>query len=221
MTDILFLLTLFLLGFRHGFDFDHIAAISDITGATKNVRKGFIQSSMYVLGHTVVVCLIGVAAIFIGFSLPETYASGVEVLVGLSLIALGIYLLYSLFRNKASFKPVGRGGLLVSIINKISGQSLRTSNGSAAAFFVGVIHGIGAETPSQILLLSLAGTTGKLLGSIGLFLFLLGLVLANTIVSLSAVFGYSSFLEKPNIRIGLGVLMAIFSLYVGFSIFSG
>lgn len=219
MSHILFLFTLFLLGFRHGFDFDHIAAISDITGANKNLRKGFTQSVMYVLGHAFVVLFIGILAIFIGATLPNTYEHAIEILVGLSLIILGLYLFFSLITKREAFVLIGRGGMLISFIEKLIPKKLKASNGLYTAFLVGIIHGIGAETPSQVLLLTLSGTTGKLIGSIGLLVFILGLVIANTIVSLSALFGYARFLEKPTIRIAIGVLMAVFSFYVGLSVF--
>ena len=40
-----------LLGLRHGFDYDHLAAISDITAVQQNWRSGLRLGMTYALGH--------------------------------------------------------------------------------------------------------------------------------------------------------------------------
>lgn len=55
--------------------------------------------------------------------------------------------------------------------------------GSRSTFLVGVIHGLGAETPTQILLFLMAanlGGTGA--GLLGLLMFIVGLLVMNTLM---------------------------------------
>jgi high-affinity nickel-transport protein len=55
--------------------------------------------------------------------------------------------------------------------------------GTSSTFLVGVIHGLGAETPTQILLFLMAanlGGTGA--GLLGLLMFIVGLVAMNTLM---------------------------------------
>ena len=57
--------------------------------------------------------------------------------------------------------------------------------GSRSAFGVGMIHGIGAETPTQVLIfLAAAGAGGKLVGLTLLGCFLVGLLTSNTLIGL-------------------------------------
>ena len=77
------------LGIRHGIDWDHIAAISDITSTTTNVesadarvsasrvRFGALETravwlaSLYALGHATVVAALGALALYFQTLLPE------------------------------------------------------------------------------------------------------------------------------------------------------
>lgn len=53
------LLTSVLLGMRHGIDWDHIAAISDLTSNSSSRRRGIALSGLYAGGHALVVFLLG------------------------------------------------------------------------------------------------------------------------------------------------------------------
>nr|MBA3691819.1 hypothetical protein [Actinomycetota bacterium] len=65
------LVSAFLFGFRHGIDWDHIAAITDIAGSQDDRRRSILFGSIYALGHALVVFLIGTAAILLGERLPD------------------------------------------------------------------------------------------------------------------------------------------------------
>ena len=81
---------------------------------------------------------------------------------------------------------------------------------------IGVVHGLGAETPSQLMIFLLAanlGGTGK--GFLGLTVFIAGLLVMNTMMTTSAVglFGFSS--RLPRFQFVVTALTAIYSLSVG------
>jgi high-affinity nickel-transport protein len=62
-------------------------------------------------------------------------------------------------------------------------QVFKDGYGTSSTFLVGVIHGLGAETPTQILLFLMAanlGGTGA--GLLGLLMFIVGLLLMNTLM---------------------------------------
>ena len=46
-------------GLRHGFDWDHIAALTDISSVEKSKKRAFLLSSFYALGHAAVVMILG------------------------------------------------------------------------------------------------------------------------------------------------------------------
>ncbi len=92
----------------------------------------------------------------------------------------------------------------------------RETYGAKAAFSIGLIHGIGAETPTQILLfVSAAGIGGSLIGFLLVFIFVLGLFLSNTAIILISATGYIGVHNHPYLRLILGFITAFFSLVVG------
>src|ERR1700688_4985843 len=91
------LLSAAILGFRHGFDYDHIAAISDITSVQTNRWRGMRLGLLYALGHAAMVALLGSAVIIFQLSLPHGIDRVAERLVGLTLLVLGVYVLASIF----------------------------------------------------------------------------------------------------------------------------
>lgn len=79
-----------------------------------------------------------------------------------------------------------------------------------------MVHGIGAETGSQALLLaSAAGATGSIAGSVLLFAFTVGLLISNSMVASFSAFGFVSSATKRNIYVVVGIVAGLFSLFVG------
>ena len=88
--------------------------------------------------------------------------------------------------------------------------------GSRSAFGVGMIHGIGAETPTQVLIfLAAAGAGGKMVGLTLLGCFLVGLLTSNTLIALAGTFGFLGATRNFRLYVGVSVATAIFSLAIG------
>lgn len=224
------LLSAGVLGFRHGFDYDHIAAISDITSVEPSRKRAMRMGLVYVLGHASMVGLMGGAVIVFQRSLPRSIDGWAERAVGLTLVLLGIYVLTTLLREKATFVPRSRASILIDSarwlvwrLRRVVGagpqpapQRRSGPYGRGSVFAIGVIHGLGAETPSQLLLFLLAANLGGVvLGLLGLTLFLVGLLAMNTLMTASAVgiFGLSA--AKPSVlRFVIGATAA-YSVVVG------
>jgi high-affinity nickel-transport protein len=98
----------FAFGFRHGIDWDHIAAITDITSSQTSMRTGLRLATLYAAGHAVVVFVIGVLAIAAGETLPDSIDSAMGRVVGVTLIFLGIYVVYALIRYREDFRMRSR-----------------------------------------------------------------------------------------------------------------
>src|SRR2546422_6907745 len=154
------------LGFRHGFDWDHIAAITDITSTTTaghtevDVPAGspvtphghdaaemrghvhehssapsrshaFAESrfaheqrhaiglaSLYALGHASVVVALGALALIVGAVLPEWVDPILEKVVGVTLVVLGAWVIYSVVqytRGKGEFRMRSRWMLVFDL----------------------------------------------------------------------------------------------------------
>lgn len=79
-----------------------------------------------------------------------------------------------------------------------------------------MLHGVGAETPTQVLLfLTAAGIGSKALGMLVLVVFLAGLITANTGIAVASAWGFGSGRKLPGLYVGLAVMTATFSLALG------
>jgi hypothetical protein len=79
-----------------------------------------------------------------------------------------------------------------------------------------MIHGIGAETPTQLLLfITAAGIGNNILALLFIIAFVSGLILSNLVVVLFSVSGLSKINKHPTLRVSLGLLTVIFSFWVG------
>lgn len=218
------------LGFRHGFDYDHIAAISDIASVEPSRARAMKMGLTYVVGHASTVALLGAAVILFQRSLPTGMDNWAEKAVGLTLVLLGLYVLGTLLWQKSAYVPKSRASILISAFRWLVWQARRLFNageqqrrydpsqryGSKSVFAVGIIHGLGAETPSQLLLFLLAANLGgPARGFLGLSVFLIGLLAMNSLMTASAVglFGISG--AKPRIMRFVVALTATYSLVVG------
>jgi high-affinity nickel permease len=187
-----------MLGFRHGLDYDHIAAISDISSVQSRAGDAMRYGLLYVAGHATTVAVLGAAAIGFRMTLPPTSDLWAERLVGITLLVLGLYVLATFFRPSThSHAPRTRITLLVNgtlwvywrLTRLLGGtrveapQVFKSGYGTTSAFVVGVVHGLGAETPTQILLfLMSANLGGTAAGLLALLMFILGLVVMNTLM---------------------------------------
>lgn len=108
------LATAFTLGVRHGFDWDHIAAIGDLSGTAENKRRGFFLAMLYAVGHALVVFALGVAAIIFGLAIPEGLDVWMGRVVGVTLILLGAWILIELIRKGRDFRLRSRWMLMIS-----------------------------------------------------------------------------------------------------------
>jgi high-affinity nickel-transport protein len=225
------LLSAAVLGFRHGLDYDHIAAISDISSVQSRARDAMRYGLLYVGGHATTVAVLGSAAVVFRIALPAASDRWAERLVGITLLVLGIYVLGTFFRPSAhSHIPRTRITLLINgalwvywRLSKIFGgtrveapQVFRDGYGTTSTFIVGVVHGLGAETPTQILLFLMAANLGGTgVGLLGLLMFILGLLAMNTLMCASAAGLFSATLARPNALRALTLVTSAYSIVVG------
>jgi high-affinity nickel-transport protein len=229
VTLLLLASTLFL-GLQHGIDWDHIAAISDITGTAEEPRRGFLLGTIYALGHATVVTALGALAIMLGIALPSWVDGMMEPLVGATLVFLGLWIIYSLIRSGGNFQLRSRWMLLFDglralwawVLGRLRGTPQpfrvrrRSTYGVRTSFGIGMIHGIGAETASQaFLFLSIAGVGGRLVGSLMLAAFVMGLVISNTGIVVASLFGFRAARENRRVYMAFGGGVALFSLGLG------
>jgi high-affinity nickel permease len=192
-----------LLGLRHGFDYDHLAAISDITAVQRNWLSGLRLGVTYALGHAFTVAALGIAVLELHVGLPQGLDNLTERIIGLTLIVLGIGVVAGILRKNPHGHEHSRieSRLAIAINGFIwmIWRVRRTWNPKAArperfqwiydsksVFVIGMVHGVGAETPSQLALFFLAKSLGGTEnGILGLAAFCVGLVAMNALMTAS------------------------------------
>lgn len=107
------LLTALGLGLRHGIDWDHIAAIADLSGNAESRRRGFVLSMAYAVGHGAVVFLLGTAAIAFGLAIPDGLDELMGRIVGVTLVLLGVWIILELLRKGQDFRLRSRWMLVI------------------------------------------------------------------------------------------------------------
>ncbi len=243
------LLSIGVLGFRHGFDYDHLAAITDITASQQGgMRRAMAMGFAYISGHAATVAVLASVAILSRLSLPAGFDRWTERLVGLTLVVLGCYVLGSFARLlRRGPHTHGPGGghahrmptRITLLINGVLWLVWRIRQsfshrpvprrrvfadgyGGRSSFVVGVIHGLGAETPSQILLFLLTANLGGMAkGFLGLGVFLAGLVVMNTLMCATATGVFGAGRERPRLMRTATLLTAAYSLAVGILFLAG
>lgn len=283
-----FLWASFWFGFRHGIDWDHIAAITDITSSQEERRDSVVLGTLYALGHAGVVFALGILAIVAGDRIPSGFDEAMGKVVGITLLLLGVYVFVSLIRHGRDFRLRSRWMLVFAGVRRgvrwarervrvgvgghdlgsergdghhsdtgrgagderggrpVAGQALLSEIEAPAwhhghhgrpghhhhrrpepddtfmnysrrtAVGVGMIHGIGAETPTQVLIfLAAAGSGGLLAGLLVLTAFLVGLVASNSIITVGSAYGYLRASRNFALYATVAVLTAVFSLVLG------
>jgi len=196
---------------------------------------GFFLATIYALGHASLVIALGLLAIWFGTLLPHWIDPLMGRIVGFTLLFLGFWIIYSLVRYGRDFRLQSRWMVLIALArngwerlrSRITGEPKvhhheLTQYGPGTAFGIGVLHGIGAETGSQALLLAGAvGATAQATGTALLLFFALGLLMSNSLVAAFSAFGFVSASTRRTVYLVFGVFAAIFSLTVGFLFLTG
>jgi high-affinity nickel permease len=221
------------LGLRHGFDYDHLAAISDITAVQRNWREGMRLGLTYALGHAFTVVALGAAVIMLHLPLPARLDAWTERLIGVTLIVLAALVIGNVFQKRHSHSAMeSRIALLVSATRHLGWrvrrvfkpelvrpEPFRWNYSGKSVFFIGVLHGLGAETPSQLMLFFLAASLGgTTLGFIGLLAFAIGLVVMNGVMTatLGGVYTATSGAQhRPAVFRWVAIAGAVYSFVIG------
>jgi hypothetical protein len=304
----------FALGLRHGIDWDHLAAISDLVGTQRSRGRSMFAATCYALGHAAVVIAVGAVAIVFAAQLPATVGEVMERVVGVTLLVLGAVIVMSLVRREEMRTVPSRAMLVVALCRRAR-RSLRARRSTAAEFVViehehdhdhepgdgrahghghthdlsaltvtgsghhhdphalgpdehgregerdvdrpvdaagahrhghrhrhvlpvpedpfrppgpaaaagiGVIHGIGAETPTQVLVFAgAASATRAGAGAVLLGAFVVGLLVSNSLVALGATFGFGSATRHPKVLAVVCVVAAVCSILTGLLFVTG
>lgn len=195
-------------------------------------KRALLLGTLYALGHAAVVAVLGLLALLFGAILPDWVDSVMGPVVGLTLVLLGVWVFVSLYqyaRHGREFRLRSRWMLVFDSARygwrrfqawlhghehvdpmEMSSYGVRTALG------VGMIHGIGAETGTQVLLIAAIGGAGSQgLGVPMMLAFIAGLLVANSIVVLITATGFIASRVRERLYVAIGVVAGTFSLVIG------
>lgn len=217
--------TAFVLGARHGLDWDHLSAIADLVSTPGGRSQRSLGLALwYCLGHGSVIVLLGALVGLLGVRLPAGLDRAFEVVVGLTLVALGVLVLVQVAREGRRYRFTSRWRLLWDLLRRVwlrrRGEVAWDRPGGSvsrrAAFAIGVLHGTGAETPTQVVLFASAAAAGSSGGALAVLLaFVLGLVVSDLGVALVWLSGRLGSARVPHGQLALGLLTGLASIGVG------
>jgi hypothetical protein len=176
--------------------------------------------------------VLGSVALLFAATLPDWIDPVMGRVVGLTLVILGIWVfvsLYNYIRHGGEFRLRSRWMLVFDGVRhvwrrfqaRLHGHEHvepmeMSSYGPRTAFTVGAIHGIGAETGTQVLLIATIGGAASVgLGFPMMFAFVLGLLVSNTIIVVISASGFLASRSRQAIYVAIGIVAGFFSLVVG------
>jgi high-affinity nickel-transport protein len=195
-------------------------------------RRALTLGTLYAVGHAVVVAALGSLALVFGAVLPDWVDPIMGRVVGLTLVLLGAWVFVSLYqyaRHGVAFRLRSRWMLVFDGLRyawrrfqaRLHGHEHAdpiemSSYGPRTALAVGMIHGVGAETGTQVLLIAaIGGATSQGLGLPMMLAFIAGLLVANSLIVVITATGFIASRARERIYIAIGVVAGTFSLTIG------
>ena len=200
-------------------------------------REPLLLGMMYALGHATVVIALGLLAILAAGVLPAWIDPIMGRIVGATLIFLSAYLYFSIYQyfRGGTFRIRSRWMIVFAGVRTgyhwfragLHGHTHHEVThveqyGVRTAFGIGVVHGIGAETGTQVLVIAAAaGAASQAAGVVALGSFVIGLLLSNALVTVATSAGFVSAQRRQWLYVVVGLLAATFSLLLGLLFLGG
>ena len=216
-----------LLGIQHALDPDHLIAVSTIVSEHKSFKWASLIGAFWGLGHTTTLFIVGLLVIGLRVSIPPRLGEGLEFLVALMLVILGINVLRKAFGAERvhlhthSHSPETHTHFHVHDNPRQDHAHPHPFKAMRRPFIVGMVHGLAGSAALMLLVLStIESPVGGLLyivifglGSVG------GMLLLSGIISLPFILTAQRFSAMNRwIRVFAGVASVTFGIYLGWEI---
>lgn len=185
---------------------------------------------IYAIGHALTIIGLGAVVIVLRISMPVILDAWAERLTGATLVLLAVAVIASLIKRPHSHEGLGtRWEILISGLRHIWWRVQQRIHpgaprpapfawtySSRSVFGIGVLHGVGAETPSQLMVFLLAASLGGTAnGLLGLLAFAFGLLLMNALMAAGLGGAFGGMKSHTNLRRWAAAAGALYSLAIG------
>ena len=150
-----------LLGFRHAFEPDHLAAVSTLATRSPRLSAAARLGAAWAVGHTASVGAVVLAIVLLDVRLPESLWPAADLVVALLLIGLGMSVLGRYARGRWHLHPHAHGGepphLHLHSHAEASEHSHAHAMGDARhSLGFGLLHGLAGSAAVLLLLVAAA-----------------------------------------------------------------
>jgi sulfite exporter TauE/SafE len=206
--DALPLLTALTAGFAHALEADHMAAVTTFVSRRPRPLEAVGFGLRWGLGHSASLLVVGVILIALNLRLPDALARGLEFGVGGMLLALGLWLLWTILHERAH-------RMAATPSTEADAGHGHAHSHRHSTLWVGMAHGLAGTAP-LIALLPAATTRSPWAAAAYLLLFGVGTTLAMGLYAMAAglVF-HGAGRRAPAISGALRALTAVGSAALG------
>jgi hypothetical protein len=189
----------FVLGMRHATDVDHVAAVTALASRERSLRGALSLGTLWGVGHTLTVLLVGGAIVAFGLVIPERLGLSLELLVAIMLVVLGAM----------NFSRAGRP----------HAHPHRAS--VARPVIVGVVHGLAGSAAVALLVLTAIREPVWALSYLVIFglgtILGMALLTATITLPLGALAGRFAGVERYVVR-AMGVVSIAVGVWLGYQV---
>lgn len=220
----------FLVGLQHATEADHLAAVASLATRGYSLLDATKQGVVWGLGHTLTLALFGGAVLLADRLVPGKLAQGLELSVGLMLIALGVDVLRRVLRERLHFHVHHHGAQKHFHAHRHQGQAAHAldphrhehpTGFPIRALLVGLMHGMAGS--AALIVLALGAVESVWLGLIYMFLFgfgsVVGMALLGAAISVPLRYAAKGLTWLHNgLRATVGVFTVGLGIYILYEI---
>jgi hypothetical protein len=190
-----------IVGLRHAFEADHVAAVSAIATQRKSWIGSSLVGGLWGLGHALSLFVAGAVVLLLQLRIPARAELGLEFCVGLMLVGLGGHALAQLRHRN----------------DPVRAQAALERRPGKTPLLIGIVHGMAGSGALMLLVLATIPSPWLGLGYIALFGLgaLGGMMVLSALIALPTLFAARRF---EGAQTGLRFAAAALSIGVGLSL---
>jgi high-affinity nickel-transport protein len=204
-----------LLGVRHAFEPDHLAAVSTLINEERSSYRAALLGAYWGVGHTTSLVAVGVGLVLLGAELPAHAHETFEVAVALMLIALGVRAIVIATRAGGCRRSDTGRDTAIAPSPPASGAHRHVHGWGLARrpLLFGIVHGLAGSGALTALVITALPSTATRLTYISLF----GVGSTVAMAALSGLLGWpiSQIGCQPSVARNLSLFVGIVSTGLG------
>ena len=153
-----------IVGFNHAFEADHVLAVGNLANKRNSFFAAMKDGLFWGLGHTMMILVVGGIIILAKLTLNISSFEYLEIVVGITLIVLGIYRIRKINQDQDH-----------------DHQPNVNAKGGRLAFLIGSIHGLAGS--GAVVLIAMSEITSSTLSVVYMLLFGIGSILGMILVA--------------------------------------